>query len=146
MSERIIENIKSELTRQHISFAEYRAALNITDEALTELESNNQADTKLVFDTAKYLGCSCDYICGLTENSSTSEELDKRIGFTCKGRTERLLEQLNEAQQWEVFDMISAYCLERGITYSRIDAQERREKLMNDIIGSLGQLSRKKVG
>lgn len=146
MSERIIENIKSELTRQHISFAEYRAALNITDEALTELESNNQADYKLVFDTAKYLGCSCDYLCGLTENGSASEENNIRLGFTCKGRTERLLHQLDEAQQWEVFDMISAYCLERGITYSRIDAQERRDKLTDDILSSLGELSGKKVG
>ncbi len=146
MSERIIENIKSELTRQHISFAEYRAALNITDEALTELESNNQADYKLLFDTAKYLGCSCDYLCGLTEKGSANEENNFRLGFTCKGRTERLLEQLDEAQQWKMFDMISAYCFERGITYSRIDAQKRRDKLMDDILSSLGELSGKKVG
>lgn len=145
MSERIIENIKSELTKQHISFAEYKAALGISDEALTELENNNQAEMKLVFDTAKYLGCSCDYLCGLTENSGTSEELDKRIGFTCKGRTESLLEQLDEAQQWEVYDMISAYCLERGITYSRIDAQEQREKLMDDILSTLSKFSERKV-
>lgn len=140
-NKKMIDRIRLELTRQHISYREYLEMLSISDAELTELVQNNQASIEIITKTAAFLGCSCDYICGISDETGSDRKHDERLGFTCKGRIKHLLEQLSIEQQWEVFEMISEYCLEKGVTYSRIDAANEREKIMKQLFEELGKLS-----
>ena len=135
----INENIKRELERQHISEKEFFDSLNISNEEKADMK-NDTISVGLISRIAEYLGCTCDYLCGLSETGFPTEQEDKLIGFTCKTRTERLFNQLDVTQQWELYDIVSAYCFNHGITYSRLDGKAQRKQIINGILENIAKL------
>lgn len=129
--------VKAELKRQHISIDEYKKFIGTNKVAEFE---EGEASIQLLLATASFLGCSCDYLLATPGATADTTKDDIITGFTYGERIEGLISQLDDAQKWELFDIISGFCFEKGITFSRIDAQQKRNERFNSLADKLGKL------
>ncbi len=139
MASTILERVQRELSRQHITKAELMQLLSVSDADYVGLETG-EMPASTFWRIAKVLGCTCDYLGGITDYGYPTKRDDAIIGFTYKGRMEHLIQQLDSSQQWEVFSMVSDYCLGKGITYSRLDAKANRERVTRELLCALAEL------
>lgn len=139
MASTILERVQHELDRQHITKAELMHILNLSDADYVGLETG-EIPASTFWRIAQTLGCTCDYLGGITDYGYPTKRDDDIIGFTYKRRMEHLIQQLDSSQQWEVFRIVSDYCLNKGITYSRFDAKENRERMMRELLYALSEL------
>lgn len=139
MASTILERVQHELDRQHITKAELMHVLNLSDADYAGLKTG-EMPASTFWKITKALGCTCDYLAGITEHGYPTKRDDSIIGFTYKGRMEHLIRQLDSSQQCEVFRMVSDYCLDKGITYSRMDARKNRERMTRELLCALVEL------
>lgn len=135
----IFDRVQHELDRQHITKAELMQLLGMSEADYAGLAAG-ELTASTFGNLAAMLGCTCDYLCGRTETGYATKHDNEAIGFTCKGRMEHLVQQLDSSQQWEVFRMVADYCLAKGITYSRLDARKNRERVVAELICALSEL------
>lgn len=126
--------ITAELNRQHMTPTDLCKYIGINEDDLSRIETLSARFTLRI---AEFLGCTCDYIYGLSETGTPTSKDDKRIGFTPLERITKLFKQMNEPQQFELLDLVCGYCRQQGVTYIRPQAEQERTDLISKLIFEL---------
>ena len=89
MESTILERVQHELRRQHITKTELMQLLSMSDADYAGLATGN-VSASVIVGLSDMLGCTCDYLCGLTESGYPTKRDDSIIGFTYKGNVIKL--------------------------------------------------------
>lgn len=135
----IQNRITAELNRQHTTLADFCEYTGISKKEFEHIET---LSANFIVKAAEFLGCTCNYIFGLSEDGSPTLKDDKRIGFTPLQRITKLFKQMNEPQQLELLDLVCDYSRKQGITYTRPQAEQERAALTDELIFKLSKLSK----